>query len=417
MKIAVIGAGIIGIASAYELARDGHEVLVFDSNGSAAESSSFANSGVIAPSLMLPMSHPGWPMHSWRRWIGKNCGLRVASNPSLSELIFLNRWNRKNDEKSFLERLEKSHQLIALGQSLLSQLQLEVPLEYERNKGLLALFRSERAFERLSDKLTTLKSWGVGGKLLSPEEVRQVEPALNSTETFAKAMYFPNDEVANCRQLALILKNRAQTMGVKFNFNSTVNHIQTTNSPELWLKNESSGHKFDRIVMATGPLGHALPHKLKTNLQLLPIGSYSLTARIKEPLDAPTSVILDASDNTLIARIGNRVRVSCGAELGWRHKHHTATTQKLYQSLQRWFPGAVHYSGGTQLWKNAYSLSTDGLPILGQSSTPGIWLNLGHGPNGLGMAMGSARIIADQISGRNPALQVEHFTPARFTGN
>jgi D-amino-acid dehydrogenase len=351
---------------------------------------------------------------SWLKWLGES-GLQLRGNPSLTELNFLLRWIGHQEHAKFAKKLQSAHQLIALSQNRLHQLDATETIEYEQSMGLLALFQTEKHFKKMSEKLATLKTIGVALNIVSQDDIPAVEPALNSNSTFFNAVHFPNDQVANCRQLALILKNRAQTLGVVFKFGSHVSAIQTAGSLAISVANDRKLHAFDQIVVATGSLGAALANTLKITLPVSPIGSYSLSARINEPLDAPSSAVLDISSGTTITRLGDRVRVSCGAKLGWRAKHDFATTQRMYHALQRLFPGAVNYSTGTQLWKSSYCLSMDGLPLIGPSSVPGIWFNIGHGANGWGMALGSAQLLANLVSKQPTTFDPKHFDPNRFT--
>jgi D-amino-acid dehydrogenase len=415
MKIAVIGAGIVGIASAYELLHDGHEVVVFDSNSTAAESASFANTGVVAPSLMQPLTHPNWPSKSWLDKVGRVSPLQVSKTPSLAELNFIWRWSSGQTSIEICEKMRSASQLIALSQSQLNQIRSAQSVDLEQSNGLLAVFRSEKQFQKLSEKLATLKALGVPYSLLSQSDISNIEPALSSDVLFSNAVHFPNDQVVNCRQLALVLKNRAQLLGATFKFNSKVSTIETAPKLAITVENDPNLHAFDQVVIATGSLSTELTSRLKITLPMLPVGSYSLSATVKEPLDAPSSAVLDTSTATMITRMGKRVRVSCGAELGGPSKFNSTATQLLFSSLQRFFPGSVNYSMATQLWKSSYGLMTDGMPAIGRSSTPGIWLNVGHGANGWGMALGSARLLADMLSEHTPSLDPKHFDPTRFS--
>lgn len=415
MKIAVIGAGIVGIASAYALVQDGHEVVVFDSNSAAAESASFANTGVIAPSLMQPLSHPNWPAKSWLDGIGERSLLRLRRVPSLAEINFMWRWSHHQNPTEICEKLQSASQLITLSQSQLNQIHSAQSLDLEQSVGLLALFRNEKQFQKLSEKFALLKTYGVTHSVVPQSDVRYIEPALSPNVPFFNAVHFPNDQVINCRQLALVLKNQAQLLGATFKFNCKVSTIETIPKLAIAFENEPEMHPFDQVVLATGAMGTELTNKLKVDLPTLPVGSYSLSATIKEPLDAPSSAVLDAANGMMITRMGRRVRVSCGAELGKRSKFNSTTTQLLFSSLQRFFPGSVNYSAGTQLWRGSYSLMTDGMPAIGRCLIPGIWLNVGHGANGWGMALGSARLLADLMAEHTPTINPKHFDPIRFS--
>jgi D-amino-acid dehydrogenase len=143
--------------------------------------------------------------------------------------------------------------------------------------------------------------------------------------------------------------------------------------------------------------------------------SYSLSAQIKEPFSAPRSAVHDCHRQVSINRIGARIRISGGAELGGtREVHNEKIIKLLYQALQSNFPGAADYSRSMQTWKGGSIFSPDALPLIGPAGTPGVWLNLAHGHNGWSMACGSARVLADQIQGRPTALDATLLHPGRF---
>jgi D-amino-acid dehydrogenase len=154
---------------------------------------------------------------------------------------------------------------------------------------------------------------------------------------------------------------------------------------------------------------------LGLKIPLAAVYGYSVSATVREPLNAPRSAVLDERYQVTVSRLGNRVRVAGGSELGGSPgKHRASTLQTLYEVLHDWFPGAANLSGGVQEWKGARPMLPDGLPILGTSGMAGLWLNLGHGASGWALSCGSARVLADQIGSRTPDLDVTRFGIGRL---
>jgi D-amino-acid dehydrogenase len=150
------------------------------------------------------------------------------------------------------------------------------------------------------------------------------------------------------------------------------------------------------------PLGVKIP--------LAAVYGYSVSATVREPLNAPRSAVMDERYKVAIARLGNRVRVGGGAELGGRpERQRKDALQTLYKVLQDWFPGAAVLSSGVQTWKGARPMLPDGPPLLGASGIPGLWLNCGHGASGWALGCGSARALADLVAGRSPELALDGF--------
>jgi D-amino-acid dehydrogenase len=138
------------------------------------------------------------------------------------------------------------------------------------------------------------------------------------------------------------------------------------------------------------------------------VHGYSITARIREPLNAPRSAVMDERYKVAISRLGQRVRVAGSAELGAPQGRMDAKALRtLYKVLQDWFPGAADYAHGVQEWRGARPMLPDGPPVIGPSGLPGLWLNLGHGSSGWALACGSARALADRIAGRKPEIELE----------
>ncbi len=412
MKIAVIGAGIVGISTAYELARDGHSVTVFERNAAVAEEASFACGGNQSASLSQPMAFPAPPASSRLRGLFSDSGVTVRAGSSAGDLRWLLRW--KTPSAAWTEALVCAQQLARYSLERQQSISTQESLVYEQSQGQLLLLRSEQALQVCQQKISVLNLHGAAARTLSPDEARKIEPALGADLPLHSAVHFPNDAVGNCRQFAHALKDQALALGVIFHFSTPV-HALTPGSAIQVGTAALGAHDFDQVVVCAGAgpvsgLGNALKH-----LPLTRLWSYSLSAQIREPLNAPRSAVIDSHHRMSIHRIGNRVRVCGGAELGGaKLPNHAPTVRRLYQALQSHFPGAVDFGRGPQIWRGASVFSPDALPLLGPSAIPGIWLNLAHGHNGWSQACGAARLLADQIKGQPAALDTRNLQPGRF---
>lgn len=414
MKIAVIGAGIVGVATAYELAQDGHDVTVFERTSAAAEGASFANTGVIAPSLTLPLSIPDASKPSTLHFLKSLRSVTLKKGASLRGLRWLRGWGQAGASSTYTVKRHSAHALGAYSQIRMNQISSDAGFEFEGSSGHLLILPTESSHKAIQPTLAALKENGVPFKELLPTEISKVEPSLNIAQPIHSAIHLPNDGVGNCRQFGLLLKNEAQKLGVKFSFNTTIQDVKVESGLKLILQEQPTPLPFEGIVICTGEIPRFLKDRLKIKLPTALVQGYSLSATIREPLNAPKSSIMDAKTQIVIARLGNRVRVSGGAELG------SATAikdpnivQSLYKALHRYFPGAAQHPMGTQIWKGNSTLTADGLPLIGASKIQGIWLNLAHGMNGWGMACGSAKVLADLVSRKSPELNAEPFSPNR----
>ncbi len=422
MKIAIVGAGVIGVTTAYELACDGHEVTVFERNSSIAVESSFANAGIIAPGYVAPWAAPGMPFKVFKHLLSRHASVKIKLPISGAELAWMWHWWRACKLDTYLANRSRMQALASYSRDRLHAITADLSLEFERNEGYIVLHRSAKDSALMQPNLQVLRETGVPFKEIDAEEARLIEPALNPDNDFFGAIHLPNDEVGNCREFTLLLKAESQKLGVKYEMNTTVAGVSSVDNASLNIANENTPRKFDAIVMCAGVASAELLKPilkvLKRKLPLVPIYGYSISAAIREPLNAPRSALMDERYKVAISRLGNRVRVAGSAEIGGSlDNKRISAISTLYKVLQDWFPGAAHISNmgaSVHEWKGARPMLPDGPPVLGPSGVPNIWLNLGHGSSGWALSCGSARVLADLIAKRMPDVDINGMTLARF---
>jgi D-amino-acid dehydrogenase len=320
----------------------------------------------------------------------------------------------KSPGKDFSERFACAQTLAAYSQQRLHTITAQASLVFEQSQGQLVLFTSEAEQLAQKERLQLLVQLGTAGKLLTPDEARTFEPALDPGLAFHSAVYFAQDEVGNCRQFAHFLKEKLLESGAAIHFSTPVTTLSGATSPQL-LTQSQGAFAFDRVVVCTGATGANLIVPGFKHLALASVWSTSVSAQTREPLNAPRSAVLDWQKQISISRMGARIRVSGGAALGHKDGRASVRTQKqLFQTLQSYFPGAADFSRSMQIWQGASVFSPDALPLLGPTENPSVWLNLAHGHNGWSMACGAARVLADQISGRPTEIDATKLNPCRF---
>ena len=417
MKIAVVGAGVVGIATAYELAADGHTVTVFDKSAAACEEASFANSGLVAPSMQLPFAFPSEKGNATMRFL--DTGRRLTRSPwsALQEMKSLWRWTHPHGPDTHAKQYASAQQLGRYSAERLQYVIERSQMEIERSEGQLVLVRTEQALQRLQPTLDALKTQDIACKVLSPEEARKQEPSLHSEAPFHAALWLPGDQVANCRQFALELKTLTQRMGVNYQFGADVQDLNLQPRPTLSVTSSQGTEVVtaDHVVLCTNQAPRHLLLKHPLHIPMVELHGYALSVAIREPLNAPRSAVHDLHDNLVINRLGNRIRVSAGAELGPKPETKNAkVVNAMYRALELYFPGAANYPAGTQVWHGTRHTIADGLPAIGPSGLPHLSLNIGHGACGWTWACGSARLLADQIAGRLAAMTMDPMLPTRF---
>jgi D-amino-acid dehydrogenase len=417
MKIAVIGAGITGIATAYELACDGHAVRVFDKAAAAASGDSFATGGVISPSLINPWTLPEWPTGASTRKLTGSSRIKLRSIPSFNELRWLKSWRRTPKAGELSSAFNNYQQLMAWSQSQMHAIAIKHRLEFERGEGSMLLVPTEKDHQALQKGLVRLKELGIPYKDLAPEQTRLTEPGLGQAVALHSALHFPNDEVGNCRQFAMLLRTACTELGVQFHFNAHVLTAHAAQQHTLEISGWAERPCFDAVVLCPGSdaIGWAAASKLRLPVTL--VHGYTLSAALREPLHAPRSAVIAMDTGVVFSRQGIRVRVAGGAEIGGASRQpNDKTVHSLFRALHHYFPGSAIVATGVQSWRGARVFTPDCMPVVGSTPTPGLWINAGHGANGWGLAQGCARILADQIQGKESEVDIQPLRPDRFAG-
>ncbi len=407
MKVAVIGAGVIGITTAYELASLGHQVSVFERNGSAAEECSFSNTGVASAGYASPWARPGMLKHMLSHLWQRDTPLRL-SGTSWNDWRWLWQMRKACHPTTFARNRASMLRLAEYSTHRMRTLSDTLNFEHERSQGFMVLLRSERQIQLMQDNLQVMRDAGFSFRTLNAAEARGIEPALNPDTPLAQALHFPDDEVGNCRQFTLLLKSEAEALGVKFHFNTAVQPLSNSHPKTIRTSVHDMGEKYDAVVMCAGLGSTQLLRPLGIRIPLTAVHGYAISAAVREPLDAPRSGVIDEQYKVAISRLGQRVRISGGSEIGGDGKRHNpASIKTLYRVLDNWFPGAARTQDNVQIWKGSRPMLPDGPPIVGASGIAGIWLNLGHGASGWTLACGSARAVADSINGKSPDIDLQ----------
>lgn len=399
MKVAVVGAGVVGVTTAYELTQDGHEVTVFERCATAAEGASFANGGLLAPEWMAALASAEWknnrPSGIRQWWRGaRRAEDRAQADPG-PDLLNLARYGA--------ERLD----------GLCDRLQLTV----DSHQGMMVVWRDPRDSARAEDLHTRVRGLGSECHLMPADQARALELALNPETALQGSLVMPDAWSVNCRQFALLLRARAQQEGCRFEFGNPVVAMQPGQGMRLACERETAGtDHFDSVVLCAGAASETLLAPLGVRIPLETWQGHSLSAAVREPLDAPVAVVHDLRHGVSIARMGQRVRVSGPLSQAERSDRPEQAYKHLYKVLDDWFPGSIRHgqAGGVQEWSTRVSATPDGLPAIGRTSVPGLWVNTGHGMHGWVMACGSARLLADQMAGGTPTLGGAPYDPGRW---
>jgi D-amino-acid dehydrogenase len=423
VRIAIIGAGIVGVTSAFELARDGHEVTVYERHAGVASETSFANAGVIAPGYVTPWAAPGMPLKVLRHLFGRHAPVRFGGANVLGQLPWMWRWWRACRPAVYEANRARMYQLARYSSQRLHMLTDSLGLDYEQARGVLVLLRTSHDLAQAQSALRMLEQLQVNFELLGATQCHRLEPGLNPAMPLQAGISLPQDEVGNCRHFAHLLKAQAQRHGARFLFSHEVLSLDSGAAPTVRARDLAANAapvetRVDAVLLCTGHQANRLLRPLGLSLPMAPVYGYSITAPLSMINHAwvpgPRGAVMDEKFKVAISRLGQRIRVAGSAELGGTpERMNAAALATLYKVLDDWFPGAARLSQASA-WKGARPMLPDGPPLLGASRSPGIWLNLGHGSSGWALACGSARVLADLMAARLPDIDVSGLQPQRL---
>lgn len=415
MHVIVVGAGIIGVCTAYYLRRDGHQVTVVERRSGVAQETSFANAGVMAPSYVAPWSQPGMPAKVLAYLFKAEAPIvfRPSLDPALWRWIV--RWLGECRLERFTRNKARMQRLAFYSQSELRALRELHQLDYEQTTGYLQLLRTDREVERSAVTRKMLTELGVAHRLLTADEARTLEPSLHAPTPLAGALHLPDDETGNCAFFAQQLKDIAIRDGVEFRFGVTAQALQLEQQRISGLRTDTGEISGDAFVVAGGIDSVALLRPLRIRIPMQPVKGYSATAAITAFEHAPYISVMDETYKVAITRMGKWLRIAGTAELGTRGMQlRDSALRTLVKVAQDWFPYAAPYAK-SRFWIGARPMLPDGPPVLGKTPISNLYVNTGHGSTGWVMACGSARVLADVIAGRAAAIDLDGLTLDRYS--
>lgn len=412
MRIVVIGAGVVGVATAYELFKDGHEVVVIERHETAATETSFGNAGLIAPGHSYSWASPSAPKILIKSLFKKNQALRFKPRLELD----LYRWSLKFLRNCTVERAAAStrnkSRLCVYSRERLHAITDDTGVEYASvRKGLLYCYRDETALAGGIAKMKILTEGGQKLEPVDPVRIVELEPALaGAKDELAGAIYCPDDESGDSHLFSNNLAAWLRERGVDFRFSTEVTGFEVDSDRVRKVITDQGGFEADDFVMAVGASAARLGRKLGFNLPVYPIKGYSVTMPIEASHKPPEMGGVDEANLVAWARFDNRMRLTSTAEFaGYNVSHRPSDFEAMFLSARNLFPDGCDWSK-PYYWAGLRPMTPEGSPILDRSPLANFWLNAGHGHMGWTMAAGSARIVADMLSGRKPAIDTTGLT-------
>ncbi|SAL72462.1 D-amino acid dehydrogenase small subunit [Caballeronia choica] len=417
MRVVVLGSGVIGVTSAYYLALAGHEVTVIDREAGPALETSFANAGQISPGYAAPWAAPGVPLKAVKWMFQKHAPLAIR--PDDADKQFQLQWMWQMLQNCTAERyaINKNRmvRLAEYSRDCLKALRASTGIQYEgRTGGTLQVFRTQQQLDGAAKDIAVLKEANVPYELLTRSELARVEPALAATShKLAGGLRLPGDETGDCQLFTTRLAALAQKAGVTFRYDTTIDGLDVEGGRVIGARLGSKLVHADAFVIAFGSYSTKFLSGL-VKIPVYPLKGYSITAPILDEACAPVSTVLDETYKIAITRFDKRIRVGGMAEIvGFDKRLREARRDTLEMCVNDLFPGGGDTAGAT-FWTGLRPMTPDGTPIVGSTSVPNLFLNTGHGTLGWTMSCGSAQLLADLVSGKQPAIRFDDLNVFRY---
>ena len=415
MKVVVLGAGIIGVTSAYQLAKAGHEVTVIDRQQGPALETSFANAGEVSFGYCSPWAAPGIPMKAIKWLFMHHAPLILRPKVDGAMLSWLVKMLSNCTSERYAINKSRMLRLADYSRISLAQLREETGIAYdERMQGTLQLFRTQQQLDASAKDVKALAADGIPYKVLDPEGCVGVEPALRHVRgKIVGGLLTPKDETGDCFKFTNALAAKAIELGVKFQYGTTIKGLDVQGEQARAVMTDRGRLNADAIVVALGSYSPLLLKPLGISLSVYPVKGYSLTIPITDASRAPESTVMDETYKIAITRLGDRIRVGGMAEIsGYTNDLGLARRRTLEHSVTDLFPGGD--VAKASFWSGLRPMTPDGTPVIGPTKIKGLFLNTGHGTLGWTMSSGSARVISDLVSGRKPDIDATDLAVSRY---
>ena len=417
MHVIILGGGVVGITSAYYLAKAGHQVTVVERQPGAGLETSFANAGQVSPGYSAPWAAPGIPVKALKWMMMRHRPLVLW--PSVEPRLYgwLARMLANCTEEAYQRNKGRMVRLAEYSRDVLRELRAETGIVYDhRERGTLQLFRTQKQLDHVGDDTRILDVYGVPYAVLDPAGCIAAEPALaRVAASFVGGLRLPGDETGDAHLFTQRLATLCAELGVAFRYGTAIAGLRRDGDRIIGVTT-ARGETLvaDAYVAALGSYTPALLRPLGIDLPVYPVKGYSLTLPVTDPEAAPVSTVMDETYKVAITRLGDRIRVGGTAELaGFSQILRLPRRETLARSLGDLFPAGGDVAQA-QFWTGLRPMTPDGTPIVGETPLSNLFTNTGHGTLGWTMACGSGRLLADIVCGRTPEIPSQDLAVSRY---
>lgn len=404
MKAVVMGGGVVGVTSAYYLAREGFDVTVIERRSGTALETSFANAGLVAPGHSYTWASPRAPKIMLKSLVSEGQALRLKLSVDPRMWIWCYKFLLNcNAEKSRLNTSRKVR-LCRYSQQQLQALTADESLAYDRiSKGLLYVYRDPAAFERGVANMSILSDNGLPLELLDENQIIAHEPVLAASRgKLAGAIYCPSDESGDAHLFTRDLTRRCDALGVKFVYDTEIKAINAVGDRIDHIVTSKGRVDAERFVLALGSFSPGLARPLGYSIPVYPVKGYSVTLPVEDTHTPPELGGVDEANLVAWARFGQRLRFTATAEFsGFDTAHRPSDFTHMLDAAKELFPNGADYTR-PNYWAGLRPMTPEGMPIVSTTRHRNLFFNTGHGHMGWTMSCGTARILTDLVCGRKP---------------
>jgi D-amino-acid dehydrogenase len=409
MKVIVLGAGLLGVTSAYFLRQQGHDVVVVDRQATPAAETSFANGGQISVSHAEPWANPSAPLKVLK-WLGReDAPLLFRIRADMRQWLWGLQFLRECTPARTRHNIEQIVRLGTYSRDLLQALRRDIGIEYDqRTQGILHFYTSQKEFDGAEVPAAQMRELGCDRRVISADDAVKIEPALRHIRPqLAGATYTAEDESGDANRFARELVARCRADGVQFLMNHTVTALRQAGGRIDHVEATDAEGRFQRVrgdayVLAMGSLSPLVAAPLGIRLPIYPAKGYSVTMPVKDASMAHEVSLTDDEYKLVFSRLGDRLRIAGTAELnGYDRDLNRVRCEAIVRRTEELFPGAGD-AEQAQFWTGLRPATPSNVPIIGRSKIANLYLNTGHGTLGWTHSCGSGKSIARIVSGLAP---------------
>ncbi len=414
MKVLILGAGVIGVSSAWYLAQAGHQVTVVDRRSAAGLETSFANGGQISVSHAEPWANPGAPLQILK-WLGReNAPLLWRFSADPWQWIWGLRFLRHCTPARMRANIVAILRLALYSRAALQALRTDTGIRYDEEvRGILHVYSDEKVFAHARPQAALMREYGCDRVIKSAAECLAIEPALaGSRVKLVGGTYTASDESGDACKFTEALAERCARRGVQFRYGLGIESLASDGERISGIR-LTGGELLtaDTYVAALGSYTPLLLRPLGLRLPVYPAKGYSATIALDDDSIAPSVSLTDDQHRLVFSRLGGRLRVAGTAEFaGYDTSLNEARCAALLARAFTLFPRAGRRAGA-EFWAGLRPATPNNVPLIGMSRYRNLFVNTGHGTLGWTMACGSGRLMADLVSGRLPEIDAADYAP------